>query len=164
MPSVDCASFWQYSVSRYGLGDTAPIALVLQDNHGVNVNVLMLMCWCLDNNVVINLTQLNKVIDAANIKDASLIAHREKRKAAHPDKGGDVALYETLKQEELALEKQQQADIIDAFTSLDVATLPSGASLSGSGVLNASIASFINAYGLRESVPARQLLSRLVNQ
>lgn len=164
MPSLDASSFWQYSVSRYSVGDTAPVALVLQDNHGVNVNVLLLLCWCLENNVVINLMQLKKVIDAASLKDEPLVRHREMRKAAHPDNGGDVLQYEALKQEELALEKQQQADIIEAFTALEVTSLPSGASMPNSGVLNASIASFINAYELRDSADARQLLSHLVKQ
>ena len=164
MRSLDASSFWQYSVSRYSVGDTAPVALVLQDNHGVNVNVLLLLCWCLENNVVINLMQLKKVIDAASLKDEHLFRHREMRKAAHPDNGGNVAQYEALKQEELVLEKQQQSDIVDAYNALDVAVLPSGVSLSGSSVLNASIASFINAYGLRDSADARQLLSHLVKQ
>jgi len=164
MHSLDASSFWQYSVSRYSVGDTAPVALVLQDNHGVNVNVLLLLCWCLENNVVINLMQLKKVIDAASLKDEHLIKHREMRKAAHPDNGGNALRYDALKQEELALEKQQQADIIEAFTALEVASLPSGASMPNSGVLNASIASFINAYGLRDSAEARQLLSHLVKQ
>ena len=64
-PNIENRAFWEYSVSRYTKGDMAPLALLLQDNHKVNVNVLLLICWCLENNVIINLPQLNTVIAAS---------------------------------------------------------------------------------------------------
>jgi uncharacterized protein (TIGR02444 family) len=162
-PSLNSKTFWQYSVSLYATGDIAPIALMLQDNHKVNVNVLLLVCWCLQNNVIINLAQLNAVIKACEPSEATLKLHRASRKAAHPDKGGSADVYETLKKEELALERQQQEAMMLAFNEQVVATIPGNAAL-GANVFNASIAALINAYNLRDSQEARHLVSLLVNQ
>lgn len=161
-PKLDAKTFWQYSVSRYTSADIAPLALVLQDNHGVNVNVLLLVCWCLENNAIINLSQLKNVIASTSTSEAKLVAHRALRKAAHPEKGGDSAHYEALKAEELALERAQQNDIITAFNAEEVSCLPP--QVQAGNVFNASIAAFINAYGLRESSEARRLISLVVNQ
>jgi uncharacterized protein (TIGR02444 family) len=162
-PNIDSSAFWEYSVSRYTKGDMAPLALLLQDNHSVNVNVLLLICWCLENNVIINLPQLNAVIAASKATEEKLKHHRAKRKAAHPEKGGDQADYDALKAQELELERQQQHDIVTSFNEQPVTRLGLGQSVS-SNVFNASIAAFINAYGLRDSSEARQLVSLVVNQ
>lgn len=156
--------FWQYSTRRYASNDMAPLALLLQNNHGVNVNVLLLMCWCLENNVIVNLIQINAIIAAVAESDKQLQTHRLQRKAAHPDNGGQKVDYETLKAQELELEKQQQAVMIEAFNAQDVVTLPNGPLSKKTAVFNASIAAFINAYSLKDSEEARQLLSLVVNQ
>ncbi|SVB99786.1 uncharacterized protein METZ01_LOCUS252640, partial [marine metagenome] len=83
----------------------APLALLLQDNHKVNVNVLLLICWCLENNVIINLPQIKAVIAASSATEEKLQHHRAKRKAASPAKGGDQAEYDALKAQELELER-----------------------------------------------------------
>lgn len=189
MVDLDKEKFWQYSVTRYARGDIAPLTLLLQDQHGVNVNVLLLVCWCLENNAVINLMQLKSVIDAAANSDVQLRLHREKRKAARPvsqgskisqtstdtSQSGDkhsseenasksVAIYEALKEQELALEQKQQEAIVEAFGQLDVHRISAQPSGDKSKVLNASVAALINAYGLRENQEARSLVSQLIAQ
>lgn len=189
MVNLDKEKFWQYSVTRYPKGDIAPLTLLLQDQHGVNVNVLLLVCWCLENNTVINLVQLKSVIDAAANSDVQLKLHREKRKAARPvskgsnlsqtstdtsQSGGEhnpeegagksTANYEALKEQELELEKKQQEAIVEAFCQLDVHRISAQPSGDKSKVLNASIAALINAYGLRENQEARSLVSQLIAQ
>lgn len=161
-PNIESSVFWEYSVSRYTKGDMAPLALLLQDNHKVNVNVLLLICWCLENNVIINLPQLKAVIAASTPSDEKLKLHREKRKAESPDKGGEQAAYDALKAQELALERQQQQDIVASFNEQAVTHL--GQQTPSANVFNASIAAFINAYGLRDDNDARQLVSLVVNQ
>jgi uncharacterized protein (TIGR02444 family) len=182
MANIDGEKFWQYSVSRYATGDIAPLALLLQDQHGVNVNVLLLVCWCLENNVIINLPQLTTVIEAAAKSESALKIHRDKRKLANPkdpikgqspniansksSKSSDksVEAYELLKDQELALERQQQEAIVEAFGKLDVHVMSAQLSGDGTRILNASIAAFINAYSLRENSEARSLVSQLVGQ
>lgn len=161
--NIDNRAFWEYSVSRYTKGDMAPLALLLQDNHSVNVNVLLLICWCLENNVIINLPQLKAVIEASLLTEEALQHHRAKRKAASPEKGGEKAEYEALKAQELDLERQQQRDIVASFNEQSVTHLGQTEALSSS-VFNASIAALINAYGLRENNEARRLVSLVINQ
>ena len=161
-PNIKSSVFWEYSVSRYTKGDMAPLALLLQDNHKVNVNVLLLICWCLENNVIINLPQLKSVIAASASTDEKLKQHREKRKAASPEKGGEQTTYDALKAQELELERQQQQDIVASFNEQAVTHL--GQQASPANIFNASIAAFINAYELRDSNEARQLVSLVVNQ
>ena len=161
-PNIENRAFWEYSVSRYTKGDMASLALLLQDNHKVNVNVLLLICWCLENNVIINLPQLKAVIAASSATEEKLQYHRARRKAASPEKGGDQAEYDALKAQELELERQQQHDIVASFNEQPVTHLGQGQSVS-SNVFNASIAAFINAYGLRDNNEARQLVSLVVN-
>jgi len=161
--NLDDRVFWEYSVSRYTKGDMAPLALLLQDNHGVNVNVLLLICWCLENNVIINLPQLNEVIAASASTEEKLLTHRKKRKATSPANGGDKASYEALKATELDLERQQQRDIVASFNLQSITRLAQSQALS-SNVFNASIAALINAYGLRDNSEARRLVSLVINQ
>jgi len=163
MLNLSDKTFWQYSVSRYTTGDIAPLALLLQDNHKVNVNVLLLVCWCLENNVIVNLSQLNSIIQATQPSERKLEQHRAKRKAARPDDDGDFALYESLKKEELELERQQQSAIVSAFNTLSLVSIPE-TSAPVTNVFNASIAALINAYHLRDSHEARRLVSLLVKQ
>lgn len=164
MHKLTAERFWQYSLARYKTQDIAALALLLQDNHGVNVNVMLLICWCIEHGVVINFMQLKTVIDAANMHEAGLVSHREKRKLAHPDKGGDKSGYEALKAQELVLEQHQQADIVNAFNSLSLTVIPTRDVNTDNAVLNASIASFINVYALRENAQARSLFSTVLKQ
>lgn len=185
MVIIDGETFWQYSVSRYATSDIAPLALLLQDQHGVNVNVLLLVCWCLENNIIVNLPQLKTVIEAAAKSESALKVHRDKRKLAKPEHPSTVQnstnandessassassernaeTYELLKTQELALEKQQQEAIIEAFNQLDVHLMSAQPSGDGRRILNASIAAFINVYSLRENSEARSLVSQLVSQ
>ncbi|CAD5247405.1 conserved hypothetical protein [Alteromonas sp. 38] len=160
---VNAEDFWQYAGSRYGTGDVAPLAILLQDRHGVNVNILLLICWCIEHGFIINLPQLNAVISAVEASEHVLKQHRLERKQAKQDANYQKALarYNQLKDDELALEKTQQAIIVETVNSLGLASLPSGAS-GQSGVFNASIAALINAYGLREKQEARKLISQLL--
>ncbi len=161
-PNIENSAFWEYSVSRYTKGDMAALALLLQDNHKVNVNVLLLICWCLENNVVINLPQLKAVIVASKATEEKLTQHRAQRRAASPEKGGDQSGYNALKAQELALERQQQQDIVASFNEQAVTHL--GQQTPSTNIFNASIAAFINAYGLRDNNEARQLVSFVVKQ
>ena len=92
--------FWQYSVTTYQRNDIAPIAITLQDRFGVNVNILLLVCWCIEHGVIINLLQLRYVAEEVSAKSGPLEVLRRKRKAAKPKKGELTEAYEALKQQE----------------------------------------------------------------
>lgn len=39
------AAFWRFSLAIYGRPDVPPACLVLQDQHGRDVNVMLFCCW-----------------------------------------------------------------------------------------------------------------------
>jgi len=45
MTSFPDHPFWDFSLRVYGSEGVAPACLVLQDAHGIDVNVLLLCCW-----------------------------------------------------------------------------------------------------------------------
>ncbi|MEW9797751.1 TIGR02444 family protein [Alteromonas sp. CYL-A6] len=162
MSKVDlsAAAFWDYSVSVYTRSDVAAHALSLQDNHGVNVNLLLLLCWCLENGVVLNLKQFSDLRAAIADSESALQQHRVQRRQAHPDNGGNQADYEVLKAQELVLEREQQAQLVSALEQLDKVVIPSASS---GGIMNASVAAFIHSYQIRDSEAARRHLSVIVS-
>ena len=42
---MDAEQFWQYSLSLYRREDVRAALLALQDQHGLDVNMLLLCCW-----------------------------------------------------------------------------------------------------------------------
>ena len=42
---TDGAAFWDFSLKLYGAPDVAPACLKLQDAHGADVNVMLLLLW-----------------------------------------------------------------------------------------------------------------------
>lgn len=155
------ADFWRYSYITYAIDDVAPASLTLQDKFGVNVNLIMLLCWCLQEGVILTLSQCQQLIECVETSEQELKAHRRERQSAKPKEGELSARYDNLKAEELELEKAQQALILAQFNQFDVSYLPKEAAVGGN-VFNASIAAFINAYALREAPQARLLLSAII--
>jgi uncharacterized protein (TIGR02444 family) len=39
------AEFWRFSLALYASPDVAPACIVLQDQHGIDVNVALFCCW-----------------------------------------------------------------------------------------------------------------------
>lgn len=150
-------TFWKYSVSLYEREDTALHCLSLQDNYQVNVNVLLLICWCMKHNVILTLPSIRTLSDAITDIERRLVAHRGTRRASHPDNGGDRELYEELKSQELALEKTCQQQLVDTFNTL-------GAQQFEGEAVNPSIVALIHFYGLKQQPDARSSLSYLMSQ
>lgn len=150
-------AFWDYSVRLYEREDAASHCLSLQDNHQVNVNLLLLVCWCMKFNVILTLPAIRTLADSINDLDLQLLAHRGTRRASHPDKGGDKELYEELKSQELALEKQCQQLLVDAFNALDAQQFEGDA-------VNPSFVALIHFYELKNRPDARASLTYLMSQ
>ncbi|NDV90775.1 TIGR02444 family protein [Alteromonas sp. 345S023] len=155
--------FWQYSVTTYQRNDIAPIAITLQDRFGVNVNILLLVCWCIEHGVIINLLQLRYVAEEVSAKSGPLEVLRRKRKAAKPKKGELTEAYEALKQQELTLEREQQAVLVQRVNECQLTQI-AGQGEHVTSMMNASIAAFINLYQLKDKAEARALLSLLLKQ
>ncbi len=160
-PELSEKAFWQYSFNCYTHSDTAMHALSLQDNHGVNVNMLMLLCWCLDNRVIVDLAQFEALKAAADEMEPTLNERRKERRAAHPNNGGSEQEYQKKKNTELDIERLQQRKMLKTFNQLELTRLPETA---GAGILNASVAAFIHCYCLRDDSTARQHVRTIINQ
>ena len=45
LPGDAADRLWAFSVAIYGKSEVAPVCLALQDDHGLDVNVLLFCCW-----------------------------------------------------------------------------------------------------------------------
>lgn len=154
------SQFWDYSVARYGQKEVAPLCLDLQDNYGVNVNLLLFMCWCIEHQTVVNFFQFQTLKNGIADSEAQLHQHRSERRQAKTNCDDDT--YNALKAQELLLERAQQKIIVEQAKQLELIFLPQGEC--EPAPMNASVVGFINAYGLRENKAARNKLARIVSQ
>ncbi|WP_218310494.1 TIGR02444 family protein [Alteromonas antoniana] len=155
--SLTQEAFWQYSVRLYEREDVASHCLSLQDNYQVNVNLLLLVCWCMKSNAIVTLPAIQSLSDAIKDIDNQLLAHRGTRRACHPDNGGDKALYDELKSQELELEKRCQQVLAEAFNAIEAQQFEGDA-------VNPSIVALIHFYGLKNRQDARASLTYLMTQ
>ncbi|MFC3094083.1 TIGR02444 family protein [Alteromonas sediminis] len=107
--------FWQFSCQHYMKEGVAKSCLTLQDNFGCNVNLLLLCVFLEQANKGLSIEQCAYLHRAIEHDDNTLKAHREIRKAA---KHGNQSNYNSLKQQELALERAQQENLIAAFNGM----------------------------------------------
>lgn len=155
--NLNADTFWQYSLEIYGRPAVSENALALQDHFKVNVNMLLLLCWCLQNGAVITLNQWQVLLAAIEETERKLIAHRRQRKRAKVARPEDASAYEALKKQELALELEQQEALTTMFNRLNVEHV----SLSG---VNGSIASFVNVFNLRQQPDAVSRITAVIKQ
>lgn len=148
---------WDFSVRFYEHEDVALHCLSLQDNHQVNVNLLLLICWCMKHNVILTLPAIQTLSGSIAKIEPRLLAHRGTRRACHPDNGGDRALYEELKAQELELERTCQQLLVTAFNKLEAQRFEGDA-------INPSIVALIHFYRLKQQPEARASLSYLMSQ
>ena len=155
--NLNADTFWQYSLDIYGRPTVSENALALQDKHNVNVNMLLLLCWCLQNGAVITLNQWQVLLAAIEETEQKLSAHRQQRRLAKSAQPHDASAYEALKKQELALELEQQEALTTMFNRLNVEYVK----LSG---INGSIASFVNVFSLRQQPEAVSKITAIVKQ
>jgi uncharacterized protein (TIGR02444 family) len=115
-----CANeFWDYSLTFYGHGSNQKDLIYLQDSFGFNVNMILLVMYLQAKGMFVAATDL-QAINLKNKKLDSLTCNfRKKRRALKVDnisKGladYKTLAYQQLLTQELELEKQQQALIIE---------------------------------------------------
>ncbi|MGR5325560.1 TIGR02444 family protein [Vibrio sp. DNB22_17_1] len=107
---------WHFSLQFYGVREVKEACLSLQNNYHGNVNLLLLLRW-LDEQQVIFLEQdWPQVQNCLGRSEAMLHSFRELRR--HLKSQVNDALYREALQFELQLEKQQQSDLVDCINSL----------------------------------------------
>lgn len=105
--------FWSFSLSHYNKEGVQQGVLTLQDQHHGNVNLALLLIW-LDSLSIGFPTPDIKTLETALIStDTLLFSYRKLRKAIK--KTANTSLYQDALNFELQLERQQQADLIEAL-------------------------------------------------
>lgn len=80
-PSPD-TPFWRFSVSLYGMPDVAPACLTLQDEAGVDVNLLMYLLWSASRRRTISAEEVRALDERlAGWRDTAVIPLRTLRRA-----------------------------------------------------------------------------------
>jgi uncharacterized protein (TIGR02444 family) len=74
--------FWRFSVSLYGMPDVAPACLTLQDEAGIDVNLLMYLLWCASRRRVLAAEEVRALDQTlAGWRDMAVIPLRTLRRA-----------------------------------------------------------------------------------
>lgn len=148
MPELPAERFWEYSLAVYSKPGVAQNCLKLQDNHGLNVNLLLLCHWLVTQEYPVSDEVLSALSDAVAVTERTLSKHRANRKAA---KGSPQ--YEALKEQELTLEREQQAALVDALRKSN--------NLSASSVM--TLKRVIMWLGMSQNEEAQQLINTILS-
>ncbi|MDC8829326.1 TIGR02444 family protein [Alteromonas gilva] len=144
-------TFWQHSVAVYTKEGVAKACLTLQDQYQVNVNLLLLLHWCITHQYQVDDALLTRLRQAVAQTDPVIQAHRQQRRNA---KGTEH--YETLKAMELELEAQQQAALVAVLNQ----SQPIDKAGDSSDNHSIQVGKWLN---LPDSHQIRQLISKVIN-
>lgn len=112
--------FWDFSLCLYSKSGVMENCLCLQDEYQLNVNMVLFCCFAHHLALPLNRAFITALHQAVELTEAHIVAHRQRRKqykqqaAINQVTMFDPEQYQLLKQQELALEKQQQRDLIAA--------------------------------------------------
>ena len=103
-------AFWSFSLQVYSQPQVSEHCLYLQNSHGCNVNLLLFYCWLHSLKRSLSVQALTTIANEIKAHDLKIKAHRAKRV-----QNKHSSIYETLKKEELVMEKEQQSLIVNAY-------------------------------------------------
>lgn len=107
--------FWQYSLAFYASPRVKDVCLELQDRYGFNVNMLLLCGYLEQKSLRLSRADLRILLKNIAQIDQQTRLIRKKRVIA---KKAEPAHYQQLLREELALEKQQQQQLIKSLATI----------------------------------------------
>ncbi|MCX4246808.1 TIGR02444 family protein [Paraliomyxa miuraensis] len=116
-------ALWRFAVRTYALPGVAPLCLRLQDEHGVDVDVVLGLLWLAERGVELDEASLTAMLDAAAPVHARVEQLRVLRRAVSSDREHDPrwqSTYEHLKAAELAAERVELSRIEAAVAPLVV--------------------------------------------
>lgn len=112
---LQASEFWNFSVSLYAAESVEHQCLLLQNQFNLNVNVLLLCCFLDKRKEQLSEADMPVLLDAISDNQIELAAFRERRL-----KNKGTVQYQSLLKEELNIEKQQQALLVDALNTLNM--------------------------------------------
>lgn len=108
-PSLDCSpALWPFAVHVYALPGVSELCLRLQDDHGLDVGVLLAILWRSCRGATVDAPTLDRMLDAAAPLQARVRELRALRVAVGSDRAHEPRwqeTYEHLKAAELAAER-----------------------------------------------------------
>lgn len=109
-------SLWNFSLSHYGQPQVAAACLQLQDNYGVNINILLWSLWLESQGKWLSETRLAAALTAAAPWDVNYVQPlRQLRRRIKQEFAADLAqvarLRDQLKHAELLAEQQEQLSL-----------------------------------------------------
>ncbi|MDV7105441.1 TIGR02444 family protein [Vibrio sp. TH_r3] len=109
---------WQFSLQYYAMRGVKEACLSLQNNFNGNVNLLLLLKWLDEQQLIFDRNDWNQVQQAL-LRTETLLLHyrhlRKKTKSHLP-----ATLYRESLEFELLLEKQQQSDLVECINILEL--------------------------------------------
>ncbi|MEF1311619.1 TIGR02444 family protein [Vibrio mytili] len=109
---------WQFSLQFYGVREVKEACLSLQNNYHGNVNLLLLLRWLDEQQLIFQEKDWHLVQSCLGRSEALLHSFRDLRR--HLKSQVNDTLYRESLQFELQLEKQQQADLVECINSLSL--------------------------------------------
>ncbi len=109
---------WQFSLQFYGVREVKEACLSLQNNYHGNVNLLLLLRWLDEQQLIFQEKDWHLVQSCLGRSETLLHSFRDLRR--HLKSQVNDALYRETLQFELQLEKQQQSDLVDCINSLSL--------------------------------------------
>jgi len=119
--SLDESTFWQYACELYIQPGVKESCLALQDNQQLNVNLLLLLCWCEQNQQQLSKSQIDALISAVSPwhQDYTQPLRQLRRQMSQQDAATSAAKRAML-DAELALEKIEQSLLLEMFNRFEL--------------------------------------------
>ncbi|RCU43782.1 MULTISPECIES: TIGR02444 family protein [Corallincola] len=120
---LEADSFWQASYSHYQQPDVKDACLWLQDEKGLNVNLLLLICWAAEQGIELTPVEIDTMLTAAaEWHEQNIAMIRQLRRATEAATWMDDDKREQLKQKlldsELTMERIEQQILVEQLKRL----------------------------------------------
>ena len=114
------AAFWQYACDFYGRPSVTNTCLALQDELGLNVNLLLLLCWCEQNNKQLSSEQISLLTQTVSRWHREYTKPlRQLRRKLSLDDSASVKVKQSVFDVEMELEKTEQCLLLGAYNLFD---------------------------------------------
>ncbi len=118
---VSGVQFWQFSLKFYGYKHNKEVLLELQDSAELNVNLILFACFLASKKLPFDIRTAHYLTDSISQQDSIIKQLRQKRRAFKAEMTTmDIykqKSYKRLLEQELELEKQQQALLVDSYNN-----------------------------------------------
>ena len=115
------AQFWQFSLSWYARPGVSQACIELQDKLGLNVNLMLLLCWCEQQNLQLSAEQIERLGLSLKVWSEKYTQPlRQLRRQIALEDHADESVKHAIFDAEMALEKSEQRLLICAFSHFNL--------------------------------------------